>query len=67
MPEWERVAWKAAFGVWGPLDWRREDLRDARQFAFQTGSKIEDCALYSEPEIKKETTVDDIMKKLGAA
>lgn len=67
MPKWERVAWKAAFDVWGPLDWRREDLRDARQFALQTGDKIEDCVLYSEPENKKESTVDDIMKKLGAA
>lgn len=67
MPEWERVAWKAAFDVWGPLDWRREDVRDAFNVAIQTGSNIEECVLYGEPERKKESSVDDIMKKVGAA
>lgn len=33
----EVLAWQCAFDAFGPLDWRREDWRDARRHAFEYG------------------------------
>lgn len=39
------------FDVFGPLDWRREDLRDARRIAFESTEKkaLGDFVLFPEP------------------
>jgi hypothetical protein len=69
LPEWERGGWKAAFDVWGPLDFRREDWRDARQFALNVagakGKKISDFILFQPPELRKPLTEDDILGPLN--
>ncbi len=68
LPEWERVGWKAAFDVWGPLDWRRADWLDARQFALNVadskGKKISDYILYQSPEQCKPLTEDDVLRSI---
>lgn len=51
LPVWEQYAWEAFFDCVGPLDWRREDLRDARRIASKCakeGEKIEDYNLFTE-------------------
>lgn len=68
MPEWERVAWKAAFDVWGPLDFERADWLDARQYATNLadvkGKKISDFILYQSPEARKPLTEDDVLRSI---
>jgi hypothetical protein len=68
LPEWERVAWKAAFDVWGPLDWTRADWLDARQFALNVadskGKRISDYILYKSPEYCKPLCEDDVLRSI---
>ena len=68
LPEWERVGWKAAFDVWGPLDFGRADWLDARQFALNVagskGKKISDYILYQSPEYRKPLTEEDVLRSI---
>ena len=69
LPEWERVGWKAAFDVWGPLDFERADWLDARQFALNVadskGKKISDYILYKSPKLCKPLTEEDVLRSLN--
>lgn len=66
LPSWEIRGWKSAFDVWGPLDWRRDDWRDALNAAAAIGCDVEKCVVFPEPTVKRAQTVDDIMNELGA-
>jgi len=52
LPVWEVELWKTAFEVFGPLDWRRLDLLDARQTQLQLAKplKLKECVLFPTPE-----------------
>ena len=53
-PTWEILSWRQFFELVGPLDWRREDLRDARRHVFkygELGDLVTDGTLFTEPEI----------------
>lgn len=51
MPEWEREGWRMLFEVVGPLDWRREDFRDARRIQWKAAdaAPVADFVLFPEP------------------
>ena len=51
MPEWEREGWRMLFEVVGPLDWRREDFRDARRIQWKAAdaASLADFVLFPEP------------------
>lgn len=48
MPEWEIAGWKMLFEVFGELDWRRDDYRDARRYFWKSGGRgtLDDYLLY---------------------
>jgi len=48
LPEWEIAGWKMLFEVFGELDWRRDDYRDARSYFWKSGGrgKLDDYLLY---------------------
>ena len=49
----EILTWQSVFKVYGPLNWEREDWRDARQTALQyatKGKRISDYLLYESPK-----------------
>ena len=53
MPTAEILAWKAFFNFIGPLDWEREDRRDARRIWAEFGAKgktPENYLIYRRPE-----------------
>lgn len=67
LPYWEIQSWRYFFDLFGPLDWRRDDLMDARQTYLQTAdhvSSLRDFVLFPEPEIIKELTEDEMTEKL---
>lgn len=51
LPEWEREGWRILFEVVGPLDWRREDFRDARRIQWKAvaAAPVADFVLFAEP------------------
>ena len=56
------------FALYGPLDWKREDLLFARVNQYQSigGDALKEFLLFkdpSEPEVKQ--TEDELLKKLG--
>lgn len=55
LPRWEIESWRLLFDVYGPLDWKRDDVRDARQTALQSVEKlpIKDFLLFSDPSFKE--------------
>ena len=70
MPEWERETWKAIFTIYGPLDWKREDLLLARVNQYQAagGSPLRDFILFRDPTEKAEErkqTEEDVLKAFG--
>lgn len=53
MPTAEILAWKAFFNFIGPLDWEREDRRDARRIWAEFGAKgktPENYLIYRRPQ-----------------
>lgn len=44
------------FDVYGPLDWKRDDLRDARQAGLQSIEKkpLKDFILFGDPSYKED-------------
>ena len=51
--------------MFGPLDWQRDDLRDARQawiHGGKEGTTVEDCQLYPAPTV--ETEADRAIKRI---
>jgi len=49
----EILRWQAFFRQYGPLDWEREDIRDARYTWLRfgkEGTKLEDCKIYPQPK-----------------
>lgn len=53
-PITEILAWKSFFELVGPLDWEREDWRDARRHAFQygeEGNEIDDYRFFRLPKL----------------
>lgn len=70
LPEWERETWKAVFTIYGPLDWKREDLLLARVNQYQAagGSPLRDFILFRDPTEKAEErkqTEEDVLKAFG--
>lgn len=51
LPKWERDLWRSVFDVFGPLDWRRDDLRFAQLVALQITERksLEDLTIYPDP------------------
>ena len=69
LPDWEIEGWKSVFEVFGPLDWERQDLENARLYATQIvsekGKRVDDFLLFT-PLTKRNTlTEDDVLKALG--
>lgn len=52
LPIWELDLWRTAFEVYGPLDWRRLDLFEARSVQMQLTKpmKLKECVLFPAPE-----------------
>ena len=73
LPKWERVLWRNAFSLYGPLDWRREDLLFAALTQMQsTGEKpLGDFVLFPEPAARaakeeREWSREAILARFGA-
>ena len=52
LPRWEIEAWRALFDVYGPLDWKRDDLRIARVNQYQCSdpdSLLKEFLLFRDP------------------
>ena len=64
------LAWKSAFAVLGPLDFVRDDRRDARAILYQFGSKgdtVSDHLIYRLPDVPKtesEQNIDELKETL---
>ena len=56
LPRWELEAWRFLFDVYGPLDWKRDDIRDARQTGIQDVEKkpLKDYLLFGDPSFKED-------------
>lgn len=56
LPIWELDLWRTAFEVYGPLDWRRLDLFEARSVQMQLTKpmKLKECVLFPAPEDMQE-------------
>jgi len=65
----ERDMWGDFFDLYGPLDWRRQDLLNAQLCAYQsTESKpIKDFTLFAEPDINEigKTAEDRLFEAFG--
>lgn len=71
-PASEILAWKTFFRQYGPLDWERDDIRDARQVWLAFGkreSTIEDCLLFRPPKpvSAKERAIQNLENMRAAA
>lgn len=65
-PMAELLAWEMVFDMVGPLDWRREDFRDARRHAFeygQIGDTVADARLFR-PAQKAKTDDEEYLEHL---
>lgn len=64
------LAWKSVFAVFGPLDFVRDDRRDARAILYQFGSKgdtVSDHLIYRPPEVPKtdsEQNIDELKETI---
>ena len=69
LPEWERKIWRDVFDVYGPLDWKRDDLLYARvnQYQAATSAPLRDFVLFRDPteKGKEKQTEDDVLKAFG--
>jgi len=68
-PLWEVLAWQSLFDVVGPLDWTREDMRDARRHAFKygrVGDTIDSGRLF-QPAQKRKTEREEYIENLENA
>ena len=54
LPRWEIEAWRALFDVYGPLDWKRDDLLTASILRQNSVEKLplRDFILFNDPSIK---------------
>lgn len=62
----EVMMWQSLFDVVGPLDWSREDWRDARRHAFEygkVGDTIADHRMFT-PAQKAKTELDEHIESL---
>lgn len=60
----EIVQWGLFFDVVGPLDWRREDYRDARRVCYRFGTDgdtVRDHVIFPEPEAER-TDVEEALR-----
>lgn len=65
-PMAELLAWEMVLDLVGPLDWRREDWRDARRHAFEygrIGETIDDARLFR-PARKGKTEDEEYLEHL---
>lgn len=63
-PVSEILAWKTFFNLYGPLDWEREDIRDARRVWLRfgkRGTRIEDLRIFRRPK----QTADPVDKEIA--
>lgn len=68
LPQWERDAWRYVFDLFGPLDWKREDLLFARVNQYQAigGEPLKNFILFRDPsEQEPEQDEEDLLKALG--
>ena len=72
LPRWEIESWRLLFDVYGPLDWKRDDFRDARQTAYQSIEKktYGDFLLFGDPSFKerpktREEREQDVLQQFG--
>lgn len=70
LPEWERMAWRAVFDLYGPLDWKRGDLLAARvnQYQAADSAPLRDFVLFRDPSERDEArkqTEEDVLKAFG--
>lgn len=74
LPKWERDFWRVVFDVYGPLDWRRDDLRFAQLVALQIAERkpLEDLTIYPDParllekeRARQEMSKDDVLALFG--
>lgn len=57
------MAWQSMFRLVGPLDWEREDWRDARRHTYEyckEGTKFADSLLFKPPEREKTPVEEEI-------
>lgn len=54
-PRWELESWRFLFDVYGPLDWKRDDIRDARQAGLQSiePKPLKDFILFPDPSFEE--------------
>ncbi|MGI5831404.1 MAG: hypothetical protein ACOX6D_02565 [Thermoguttaceae bacterium] len=60
------MAWQTLFRLVGPLDWQREDWRDARQHTYEyckEGTKFKDSLLFK-PLQREKTEVEEEIESL---
>ena len=63
------MAWQSLFRLVGPLDWQREDWRDARRHTYEhckEGTKFADSLLFKPPRREK-TPVEEEIESLEQA
>lgn len=67
LPRWELESWRFLFDIYGPLDWKRDDLFDARATALQSVEKkpLKDYLLFGDPSFKEDP--DEARARRGAA
>ncbi len=57
------MAWQSMFRLVGPLDWEREDWRDARRHTYEyckEGTKFADSLLFKPPQRDKTAAEEEI-------
>lgn len=68
LPEWERETWRFLFDLYGPMDWKREDLRTARVNQFQAvgGKPLKEFVLFPDPSERVEKDKEEeLLHALG--
>ena len=69
MPEWERRIWRDVFDLYGPLDWKRDDMLIARVNQYQAAERapLKDFILFTDPTEREtgEQTEEDLLKAFG--
>ena len=68
LPQWEIQTWRYLFALYGPLDWKREDLLVARINQYQAigGEPLKEFVLFRDPsEIVERRTEDDVLRAFG--
>ena len=70
LPDWERIGWRMIFDVFGPLDWRRDDVLNAKivQTQYEGGKPLRDFLAFGDPSYKrKEQTEEDVFKMFSCS